>query len=296
MDSFSIADSSSILDLPDDATTIEEKEMLSGSLLSPIPEPNCAGSKWLAIFFSILVILVTIATFVGLGIYALFFCQPFPWIDESLDAFSIPKHKVSLNIDALFLAEKDASEYKKRKRSIPEWSRKESDDFLFTPHGHHRFYNHQQKRSEDFQEVHYQRVPRWKMQIVYIAKGDEKPNIFTQERLEHIHKVELKIMSHPEFQKFCLKEKVYTDESMKIYGGCQPLNSLISYFFPSMNEDGHIFYDGLGTNIDKVDSAIRLAMNSDTFYYFVDDKINRTYMQSHFLRSEVLFGAPLQGK
>lgn len=295
MNSLSITDSLSVSDLLDNVTNTEENETLSGSFISPISEPHSADSKCLAIFFSILTILVTTTTFVGLGTYALFFCKPFPWIDESLDAFSIPKHKVSLNIDALFLAEKDTSKPQKTKHSIPEWSRKKKDNFIYTLFDHHGPYNHLQKRSKDFQEVHYQRIPRWKMQVVYIAKGDHRANIFTPERLEHIHSVELNIMSHPEFQKFCLKEKVYTDESLKTYGGCLPLNSLLSYFFPSMNEDGHIFYDGLGANIDKVDSAIRLAMNSDTFYYFVDDKINNTYLQSSFLRSEVLFGAPLQG-
>nr|KAG5704741.1 hypothetical protein BaRGS_005197 [Batillaria attramentaria] len=36
-------------------------------------------------------------------------------------------------------------------------------------------------------------------------------------------------------------------------------------------------------------------MNHESFYYFVDDKINKTYQKSHLMRTEVLFGAPLPG-
>jgi PERQ amino acid-rich with GYF domain-containing protein len=56
-----------------------------------------------------------------------------------------------------------------------------------------------------------------------------------------------------------------------------------------------VFYDGYGDNLGNVKNALRLAMNHETFYYFVDTKINQTYQKSHMLRTEVLFGAPLPG-
>ena len=78
--------------------------------------------------------------------------------------------------------------------------------------------------------------------------------------------------------------------------GCVPLNSLLTYFYPSRDSKGNVIYDGMGANLADVGSALRLAMNFDTFYFYVDDKINRTFHKSHLLRSEVLFGAPLRGK
>ena len=78
--------------------------------------------------------------------------------------------------------------------------------------------------------------------------------------------------------------------------GCVPLNSLLTYFYPSKNSDGKIIYDGMGKNLADVDSALKLAMNHETFYYYVDDKINKTFPRSHLMRSEVLFGAPLPGR
>ncbi|GFO42533.1 patched domain-containing protein 2 [Plakobranchus ocellatus] len=143
----------------------------------------------------------------------------------------------------------------------------------------------------------YQSVARWKMHVIYLAQGDEDLNMFTKERLQTAHDIEQKIIQHPNFNNFCLRDPHLEryDPAVRGMNGCVPLNSLLTYFFPSVDTDGNVYYDGLGTNIDDVDSALKLAMNHETFYYYVDDKINKTYQKSYLLRSEVLFGAPLAG-
>lgn len=143
----------------------------------------------------------------------------------------------------------------------------------------------------------YQSIARWKMHVIYLAQGDEELNMFTKERLKTAHEIEQRIIQHPNFNKFCLRDphlEMY-DPAVRGMNGCVPLNSLLTYFFPSVDTKGNVYYDGLGTNIDDVDSALKLAMNHETFYYYVDDKINKTYQKSYLLRSEVLFGAPLAG-
>lgn len=160
------------------------------------------------------------------------------------------------------------------------------------------------KRSSDMiSVVAYQYHVRWKMQVVFMASGNddepehEKHNIFTAERLQTIHNIEKSILNHPEFKDFCFKDRyVYqTDPGLKSIYGCAPLNSLMTYFFPSQDSNGHFHYDGLGSNMAEIESAIKLAMTSDHFYYFVDEKVNKTYHKSRLLRTEVLFGAPLRG-
>ncbi|GFS18482.1 patched domain-containing 2 [Elysia marginata] len=143
----------------------------------------------------------------------------------------------------------------------------------------------------------YQSIARWKMHLIYLAQGDEELNMFTKERLQTAHDIEQRIIQHPNFNNFCLRDphlEIY-DPAVRDMNGCVPLNSLLTYFFPSVDTKGNVYYDGLGTNIDDVDSALKLAMNHETFYYYVDDKINKTYQKSYLLRSEVLFGAPLAG-
>ena len=133
-------------------------------------------------------------------------------------------------------------------------------------------------------------------QVVFLVGENE--NILTRERLQEIHFIEKKIMQHEKFPEFCYKDihpSVLEDPAVKAINGCAPLNSLLTYFFPSTDSKGNVFYDGLGDNMDKVESALKLAMTSTHFYYYVDDKINSSNLQSRLIRTEVLFGAPLKG-
>ncbi|CAL1535386.1 unnamed protein product [Lymnaea stagnalis] len=143
----------------------------------------------------------------------------------------------------------------------------------------------------------YQSKTRWKMHVVYLAQGDNETNMFTSERLQTAHNIEHKIIEHPLFPSFCLRDQSVEkyDPSIQNMHGCVPPNSLLTYFFPSQDEQGTIYYDGMGKNLGDIDSALKLAMNHETFYYYVDEKINKTYQKSHLLRTEILFGAPLQG-
>ncbi|KAG8142397.1 hypothetical protein E2320_006320 [Naja naja] len=45
----------------------------------------------------------------------------------------------------------------------------------------------------------------WRIELIFLARGDAEKNIFTSERLLTIHEVERKIMDHPHFQEFCWK-------------------------------------------------------------------------------------------
>jgi PERQ amino acid-rich with GYF domain-containing protein len=131
-------------------------------------------------------------------------------------------------------------------------------------------------------------------QVIFMTEKGE--NIFTKERLHQIHNIEKKILAHEKFSEFCYKDgQVKNDPAVKAINGCAPLNSLLSYFFPSKDKTGKVFYDGLGDNMDNVDSALRFALTTNHFYYYVDDKVNSSNMRSQFLRTEVLFGAPLKG-
>ncbi len=138
---------------------------------------------------------------------------------------------------------------------------------------------------------------RWKMQIVYIAQGEDEKNIFTEERISTVHDIERKIQGHPGYTDFCYISyyKWKIDTNLDRYGGCIPLNSLLTYFYPSKTKDGMVHYDGLGSNMDQIDRTLTFAMTRSTFFWYVDDKINATHKKSNILRTEVPFGAPLPG-
>ena len=137
----------------------------------------------------------------------------------------------------------------------------------------------------------------WKMQLVYLAVSGSEPNVFTRDNIEHINQVETNIKDHPGFTDFCYINymKWGMDRNLDRYQGCAPLNSLMTYFYPSLY-NGKIQYDGLGQNQEPIDTTLRFAMTRDTFFWYVDDKINKTYQKSRLLRTEVQFGSPILGK
>ncbi|XP_025033533.1 protein dispatched homolog 3 [Python bivittatus] len=133
----------------------------------------------------------------------------------------------------------------------------------------------------------------WRIELIFLARGDAEKNIFTSERLVTIHEVERKIMDHPHFQEFCWKpHEVLKDLPLGSYSYCSPPSSLMTYFFPT-ERGGKIYYDGLGQDLADIQGSLKLAMTHPEFYWYVDEALSAENMKSSLLRSEVLFGAPL---
>ncbi|XP_052759901.1 protein dispatched homolog 3-like [Mya arenaria] len=289
-----------------------------------IPRINFAyfnNDKWKK-RFDILICLFVLSCLVGvsvrLGVYTLLEKTPAPVIDKSYQAFRIPQHEASMHWGALQAAKRNLSkskiDYDKMATVDFDWvfsqrdqgkSRaKRQSSFQFAAHEQDRVLEQRDKRdvtqengNQIITALPQQYYPLWRMQVVFMAKDGE--NIFTREKLQHIHEIEKKIIAHEKFSEFCLKDPFHAviqkDPAVKAINGCAPLNSLLSYFFPSKDEIGNVYYDGLGENMDNIDSALKLAMTSTKFYYYVDEKVNSSFLKSRLIRTEVLFGAPLKG-
>ncbi|XP_069775145.1 protein dispatched homolog 3 isoform X2 [Narcine bancroftii] len=133
----------------------------------------------------------------------------------------------------------------------------------------------------------------WRMELVFLARGDDERNIFTKERLLTIHDIERKVMDHPRFREFCWKpHEVLKDMPLGSYSYCSPPSSLMTYFFPTA-QGGRIYYDGMGQKLADIHGSLQLAITHPEFYWFVDEGLTAENMKSTLLRSEILFGAPL---
>ncbi|XP_040182256.1 protein dispatched homolog 3 [Rana temporaria] len=133
----------------------------------------------------------------------------------------------------------------------------------------------------------------WRIELIFLARGDEENNIFTKERLMTIHRIERKIMDHPHFREFCWKpHEVLKDLPLGSYSYCSPPSSLLTYFFPT-EKGGKIYYDGMGQDLADVHGSLKLAMTHPEFYWYVDENLTTENLKSSLLRSEILFGAPL---
>ncbi|MEE6485224.1 hypothetical protein FKM82_014215 [Ascaphus truei] len=133
----------------------------------------------------------------------------------------------------------------------------------------------------------------WRIELIFLARGDAENNIFTKERLMTIHRIERKIMDHPHFREFCWKPReILKDLPLGSYSYCSPPSSLLTYFFPT-EKGGKIYYDGMGQDLADVHGSLKLAMTHPEFYWYVDEGLTTENLRSSLLRSEILFGAPL---
>nr|KAF6377744.1 dispatched RND transporter family member 3 [Myotis myotis] len=147
--------------------------------------------------------------------------------------------------------------------------------------------------SRSYVSTNTQTHAHWRIELIFLARGDAERNIFTSERLVTIHEIERKIMDHPGFREFCWKpHEVLKDLPLGSYSYCSPPSSLMTYFFPT-ERGGKIYYDGLGQDLADIRGSLELAMTHPEFYWYVDEGLSAENLKSSLLRSEILFGAPL---
>ncbi|KAM5324189.1 protein dispatched homolog 3 [Glossophaga mutica] len=147
--------------------------------------------------------------------------------------------------------------------------------------------------SRSYVSTNTQTHAHWRIELIFLARGDAERNIFTSERLVTIHEIERKIMDHPGFREFCWKpHEVLKDLPLGSYSYCSPPSSLMTYFFPT-ERGGKIYYDGMGQDLADIRGSLELAMTHPEFYWYVDEGLSAENLKSSLLRSEILFGAPL---
>ncbi|XP_048837474.1 LOW QUALITY PROTEIN: protein dispatched homolog 3 [Brienomyrus brachyistius] len=132
----------------------------------------------------------------------------------------------------------------------------------------------------------------WKMELVFLAQGEDDANIFTPERLRTIHQVERLVVQHPHFRQFCWRPLEILRDLPLGPSYCSPPSSLLSYLFPS-ERGGKIYYDGMGPDLANISGALSLAITHPQFYWYVDESLTPSRLRSSLLRSEIHFGAPL---
>uniref|UniRef100_A0A4X2MC35 Protein dispatched homolog 3 n=1 Tax=Vombatus ursinus TaxID=29139 RepID=A0A4X2MC35_VOMUR len=239
-------------------------------------------------------------------------------IDISYNAFEIRNHEASQRFDALALA---------LKSQFGSWGRNRRDLADFTSETLQRLISEQLQQlhlgnssrgchpcdtpgpgrfggrlrrgtshwdySRAYVSANTQTHAHWRIELIFLARGDTERNIFTTERLVTIHEIERKIMDHPGFREFCWKpHEVLKDLPLGSYSYCSPPSSLMTYFFPT-ERGGKIYYDGMGQDLADIRGSLKLAMTHPEFYWYVDEGLSAENLKSSLLRSEILFGAPL---
>jgi len=205
--------------------------------------------------------LLVFLVFIPVGLACLaYFVYP-PQLDLSLRSFQIPNHESSLNYDAYQMA--------------------------LHPHVTE---DDRQARRKRYCTDQQSLLNIWMMDLFYISKDGK--NILTEKRLAQVHKIEKYIVQQHMFGK-----KGYEDFChMSQRGKCDPLNSLLTYLYPSYDKgSSKLIYDGNGDVMEPIKEALALAFQSESSYWYVDSKFSVDKMESKLLRSQLRVGVPLPG-
>eukprot|EP00794_Sanderia_malayensis_P015269 gene15269-16845_t len=218
--------------------------------------------SWSAILLLLLVIGVNIALF-----FVAVIKHPVQ-VDYSLTAFEVPDHKASKKLEALIAAKHDQS-------------RAREEDNAKKQQRHTRDTNPEVVLSSQFRQ-------KWKLDIIYLAKDG---NVFTDDKLEYIHKIEKKLLKDEKFKDFCWKtKKAYNDAELRKNGhGCMPPNSLIDFFFRTN------LFDGQGGKLSDIKITLDFLLTKLSTFWYVDESFGADNRKSKFMRSQVDFGIPLKG-
>lgn len=192
-------------------------------------------------------------------------------VDYSLRAFEVQDHPESKKFDSLVAAKNDMTKAAKEDRAKQHHGRR--------------------KRSQNDNPeivIHSQYRQKWRLDLVYLAKDDD---IFTEDKLNYIHRIETNLMKDPKFQDFCWKNKdVLKDPILsRNLKGCMPPNSLIDYFYRTD------YFDGQGKSLSNVKETIDYLLTKMSTFWYVDGKFGAERPRSKFLRSQLNFGIPLKG-
>jgi len=221
---------------------------------------------------SIASIVIVLILSLVLGLYALLWVEPQPVIDISFNAFTVPNHQVTRHQEAFDVA---VSEYNHLADTNHRSRRSALDSKDITVlHRHKRYVQYHRKQ---------------KVLLVYLAIGGTDDNIFTPERIETIHRVEMDIVRMPGFSDLCYKG--YPKQGGKVQC-CHALNSMVSRVFYGTSTCSNLDDDNAQL-VNDFEGAVHDALS--TGFLYTDGHASQSFLKSTFLRSEVSFGMPLPG-
>ena len=190
-------------------------------------------------------------------------------VDYSLNAFEVHDHKIARPLDSLIAAKLDETKSRQEEQAKKIHVRKG-------------------RSTNPDLVLQSQYKQKWKLDIIYLAKDGD---VFTEGKLEFIHKIEKNLMKHPKFQDFCWKTNNARNDFLlnKTFHGCMPPNSLIDFFYRTNR------FDGQGRKLSDISETLDYLLTKLSTFWYVDGKFSADNKRSKMLRSQLHFGIPLKG-
>ena len=127
------------------------------------------------------------------------------------------------------------------------------------------------------------------MDLIFVPPKGSDPNMFTKERLEDIHAIEMHIMSDPEYRKYCVRSTSTSSE-------CAPLNTILTYFYPSLDGSvGVLINDGRGDQLRDINTTLAEVIQNKMAYWYLDTSFGQNNLKSSLIRSQIRISFPIKG-
>ena len=119
---------------------------------------------------------------------------------------------------------------------------------------------------------------------VEIDKATGKRNILNKNIFEQIHEVELLVENQPEYNTFCRPSYENGNETL-----CVPPNSVLTYFYPSKDNNGNYHLDGRGSKMLYYDFTLAEVLNQKRTYFYFSDDVDPKTKSASFIKTVFLF-------
>ena len=210
-----------------------------------------------------------------------------PQIDLRLQSFQIPNHESSLHYDAFRTIAAQSAQTKnsdaaykmvdmlfRTKRDSPTPGKAPREAYSAPCNG----------RSTPGTVARGQYID-----LIFVPPKGSDPNMFTKERLEDVHAIEMHIMRDPEYKKYCIR----TSSSS---GECAPLNTILTYFYPSLDSsEGVLINDGRGDQLRDINTTLAEVIQNNMAYWYLDTSFSQNNLKSSLIRSQLRISFPIEG-
>ena len=114
-------------------------------------------------------------------------------------------------------------------------------------------------------------------------------SVLTEDHFKSIHAVERAVQQRPDYSNYCFLGDRKGTSTEK----CQPPNSLLTYFYATLDKNGGVQFDGRGDSMPlPFEIELAEALNHKEVFYYLDDSATALNKDSAFVKSVFMFATP----
>jgi hypothetical protein len=209
-------------------------------------------------------------------------------IDIGIDSFQVENtHSSVVVVDALESAREEWKKIRQTSDERKEANKKDTGRRFLEPRSLYKpnmFQSSRHLKTVPLRLLSRVEVVFFPSDKVEIDKATGKRNILNKNIFEQIHEVELLVENQPEYNTFCRPSYENGNETL-----CVPPNSILTYFYPSKDDNGNYRLDGRGSKMLYYDFTLAEVLNQKRTYFYFSDDVDPKTKSASFIKTVFLF-------